>query len=255
MIKKTTKTLDEIISALPDSAHVIDVGGASAPLRRANTILDLVPYNQIDWGTAKGPGEILSEEKDYIVHDICSREPFPIADNAYDFSFCSHVLEDIRDPIWVCSELIRISKCGYIEVPSRLFESTFNIESDNLAGAAHHRWLIDLVENKLRFTFKYFYIHKKAINLNRTSSDRNNEDMKLKLIWNDDFDFHENWLNSGKEMFEYYLDQKISERDKWRLYRKTSPHMFMARWLRYYKNTIPSFNKLNERIKEIMAKS
>jgi hypothetical protein len=33
---------------------------------------------------------------------------------------CSHTLEDIRDPLWVCSEMIRIGKAGYIELPRGL---------------------------------------------------------------------------------------------------------------------------------------
>jgi hypothetical protein len=68
-------------------------------------------------------------------------------------------LEDIRDPIWVCSELVRVGKAGYIEVPSRLFESTRGVERPNTAGLSHHRWLIDIEGNEIRFLQKYHLIH------------------------------------------------------------------------------------------------
>jgi len=39
-----------------------------------------------------------------------------------DFVSCSHVLEDLRDPIRVCEEIVRVGKRGYIEVPSKTAE-------------------------------------------------------------------------------------------------------------------------------------
>src|SRR5262249_8806039 len=70
----------------------------------------------------------------------------------------SQTLEDLRDPLWVCSEIIRVGKRGYIEVPSRLAESCRGIEP-NQVGWSHHRWLIDIVDNHVHFTMKYHKIH------------------------------------------------------------------------------------------------
>ena len=74
----------------------------------------------------------------WIVRDICAKEPFPFRDKELDFVVCSHTLEDIRDPLWVCSEIIRIGKAGYIEVPSRLWETCRGMEP-GIAGLSHHR--------------------------------------------------------------------------------------------------------------------
>ena len=49
-----------------------------------------------------------------------SHWPFP--DKTFDFVVCSHLLEDVRDPITVCRELCRVGKAGYIETPSRIRE-------------------------------------------------------------------------------------------------------------------------------------
>jgi hypothetical protein len=139
---------------------------------------------------------------------------------------------------------MRVSKAGYIEIPSRLFEMTFDLEAKGLSGATHHRWLIDLHENKLRFTFKYFHIYYPFINKNKLKLPQDCEDMVLKLEWKDSFDFFENWLNSGKEIFEYYLGHPITEKEKWRIYRKLSTHGVISAWARYFKNTSPLFNKI-----------
>src|SRR5260370_17414930 len=52
---------------------------------------------------------------------MCER-PWPYPDKHFDFSFCAGTLEDVRDPIGACHELMRVSRAGYIETPSRLRE-------------------------------------------------------------------------------------------------------------------------------------
>ncbi len=85
---------------------------------------------------------------------MCERTPFPFPDKYFDYILCSQTLEDLRDPIWVCSELVRIGKRGYIEVPSRRLEMTRGVESLGYAGHYHHRWLIEIKDNLLLFRFK-----------------------------------------------------------------------------------------------------
>ena len=46
--------------------------------------------------------------------------PFP--DKSFDFIIAFHVLEHMSDPKSFLSELQRVGKAGYIEVPSGLFE-------------------------------------------------------------------------------------------------------------------------------------
>ncbi len=237
MIEITQKNLNEIITDIPENYKVIDIGGASEPLKRADYLVDIVPYEKIHFKHAKGPGEIRFNKDRFIQQDICDKKPLPFEDKFFDFSYCSHVLEDIRDPLSVCSELIRISKAGYIEVPSRIYETTFGIEIKKLAGAAHHRWVVDTENNKLRFTFKYLYIHSSSVNKNKKKKyKRNEQEMLLKILWKENFEYYENWLNSGKEIFEYYLNKKISNKEMWKIYRKNQDRNFLIKWLAYIKN-------------------
>jgi SAM-dependent methyltransferase len=41
----------------------------------------------------------------------------PFADDAFDYAICSNVLEHVTDPVAVASELSRVARAGYIEVP------------------------------------------------------------------------------------------------------------------------------------------
>jgi len=150
--------------------------------------------------------------------------------------------------LWVCSELMRVSKAGYIEVPSKLYEMTFNLEAKGLSGACHHRWLIDVFENKIRFTFKHFYVHYPFINKNKRHLDTHHNEMLLRIEWQDKIEFFENWLLSGKEIFEYYLDKSITENERWSIVRRTSPHNYFSSWARYLKNVSPFFAKVYSKL-------
>jgi len=243
MIKQVEKNIVDLLAALPNDLKVLDVGGASGPLARADHMIDIVPFEQIHWEHIRGGQAARFGAQSYTQFDICGRQPWPFADKSFDFSICSHVLEDIRDPLWVCSELIRVSKAGYIEVPSRLYECTFNLEAKGLAGAAHHRWVIDMHQGQLRFTFKYFYIHKREVNRQRQNFSRGPKAV-LGVEWENSFDYFENWLNSGKEIFEFYLGRQILEKEKWQLFRKVQAKNVFRRWGAYLKNTSPLARKL-----------
>lgn len=250
MIKTTTTPGISLVESLPGSAKLLDVGGASRPFVRADAMIDIVPYGQVSQTQTRGEGPLRCGPEDYVQQDICDHQPWPFREKQFDYVTCSHVLEDIRDPLWVCHEMMRVGKAGYIEIPSRLFETTFNLETRGLSGAAHHRWIIELDEaGVLQFTFKYFHIHKRCLNRNRQSLSKQHDDMLLRLEWEGDFQVNENWLGSGREIFEYYLDKKISDSEYWALVRKISPHGFVSRWFRYLKQVSPWVGRMYARYK------
>lgn len=154
-----------ILSQLRPSDVVLDVGGWACPFNRADWVMDAEPYwTRGFYGTVGLPAHQGGDEERFsaatwVQRDICEKTPWPFADKQFDFSICSHTLEDVRDPLFVCSELIRVSKRGYIEVPSRLSESCRGWEPTGTAGLSHHRWLIDLEEKHLRFTHKFHMIN------------------------------------------------------------------------------------------------
>jgi len=58
----------------------------------------------------------------------------------------------------VCSELVRVAKAGYVEIPSRLWEQSRGLERD-IVGLSHHRWLIEVQGDHVRFLPKYHALH------------------------------------------------------------------------------------------------
>jgi hypothetical protein len=158
---------EKILDLLRPTDVVLDVGGWACPFNRANYVLDAEPYDTRGFyrtvglpGSQGGDKEYFARET-WVRRDICAREPFPFPDKTFDFVICSHTLEDVRDPLWVCSELVRVGKRGYIEVPSRLAESSRGWESTRTAGLTHHRWLIDIdpAAAHVRFLHKHHMIH------------------------------------------------------------------------------------------------
>src|ERR1700733_10011419 len=98
MIQKTNKRIEEIVKNLPAHYKTLDIGGSTAPILRADYVLDAVPWSAVNFKLAKGGTKQHFSEKTYVQHDICERKPFPFADKFFDYVFCSHTLEDIRDP-------------------------------------------------------------------------------------------------------------------------------------------------------------
>ena len=173
---------------LPATGRVLDVGGGTRPVARADVVLDILP------GAT-------------VVRDICDHDPWPFADGEFDFAVCSHTLEDVRDPIWVCSEMVRIAKAGYIEVPSRLEEQSFGFLG-RWAGWSHHRWLIDVGDGRIDFAFKPHVVHARwdaqfppgfqaALTL---------EQRVQALWWEGSFDYSERLFASPRELDDYLAD-------------------------------------------------
>jgi hypothetical protein len=153
-----------VLGGLAADDVVLDVGGWADPFPRADWVLDVMPYDSRGLYEREGwvePRPAESERFDastWIQRDVCSREPFPFADGEIDFVICSHTLEDLRDPVWVCREICRVGKAGYVEVPSRLEEQSWGVDGPYV-GWAHHHWLVDVVGDGLEFVFKPHDIH------------------------------------------------------------------------------------------------
>jgi len=124
---------------------ILDVGGAKKTYEPATHVMDIV---------AK-PDDMT---KEYIRFDICSGKwPFP--DNYFDFVYCSNVLEDIKDPAFVCREMSRIAKSGTILVPNPITELAHGIDTwpgaDKYSGFCHHRWIVISKGDSLTFLPKW----------------------------------------------------------------------------------------------------
>lgn len=156
-------TLEEVSSLVRPTDIVLDVGGGSKPFSRADYVLDFQAWDyqreQGDmWFRDLWPKPHFSKGT-WIQWDLCSREPWPFKDKQFDFVFCRHTVEDIRDPVWVCQEMVRVAKSGYLETPSRIVESIPGIERSRYCGYSHHHWLCEQTAAGIQFTFKHAQLH------------------------------------------------------------------------------------------------
>jgi hypothetical protein len=205
------KNSEAVMQRLRPNDVVLDIGGWAHPFNRANYVLDLAPYETRGFYNrtfAKnnpippiGGAVEMFTRNTWIVRDICAREPYPFQDKKIDFVVCSHTLEDLRDPLWVCSEMIRIAKAGYIEVPSRLWETCRGMER-GIAGLSHHRWLIDIdaKANSIRFLQKFHRIHNWRCSLPKSVLRKLREDQTAQwLFWSGSFEFREDIIQGEEE--------------------------------------------------------
>ena len=156
----TAAIVGKIVEHLPGDARVVDVGGGASPCPRADVVIDAVAYrDRGKLGVAATGQAQRYDESTWIQVDLCGRERWPIPDKSFDYAICSHVLEDLRDPIRVCTELQRIAKAGYIGTPSRILEQSRGIEHPLYAGYYHYRWLVSVEDGCLCFRFKPHSLH------------------------------------------------------------------------------------------------
>ena len=206
-----------ILDRLEPGAKVLDVGGWYIPFNRADEVVDLMPYETR--GTGQGPGPERFRRESWVQLDVC-KDPLPFEDKSIDFVVCSHTLEDVRDPIFLCAELNRVARAGYIETPSINAELTFGIESKRYAGWYHHRWLVEMAGQRITFRHKPHLVHAdwryhfpKRLARSMTTAQR-----VTWMLWEDSFSFEELIeldMRSVKDELEGFV-RKSGCRPEWR---------------------------------------
>ena len=144
----------DLLARISPEARVLDIGGAENVFPRADAVLDAVPYSGRRRGMMPEIAERFSESTWYV-GDICDDKVWAsIPDRSFDFVICSHTLEDVRDPLFVCKQMLRVASAGYIETPSWFRECAKTREDDRKSGWGHHRWILDVADDRLAFTPK-----------------------------------------------------------------------------------------------------
>ena len=182
-----------------DLPRVLDVGGWHNPFNLATHVLDVMPYESRRSHEALNPEDPERFNKGtWQILDACEGN-WPWGDKYFDFSICSHILEDVRDPIAVGRELVRVSKAGYVEVPSWAREIFVKRRFARLKmflgrapeiGFSHHRWFCELNDGELQFFRKGLdialdparYITRAELGRKLTQ-----EEAGIGLFWHDSF--------------------------------------------------------------------
>jgi len=75
----------------------------------------------------------------------------------FDFSICSHTMEDVFNPIELASHLCNISKQGYVAIPSK-FNEFKKLYNNKYRGNGHHKQFFDIVDDNLIIFPKFSWI-------------------------------------------------------------------------------------------------
>ena len=179
-----------IFDLLQPGARVLDVGGWSIPFNRADYVVDLMPFHTR--GEGQGPVPESFGPDTWVQLDVC-RDSLPFEDKSFDFAICSHTLEDIRDPLFLCAELNRVAKAGYVETPSVAAELTYGVESRKYAGWYHHRWLVEMRNGGIAFRHKPHLAHGEWRHHlpKRMSRSMTSEERATCMLWEGSFSFEE----------------------------------------------------------------
>ena len=119
--------------------RVLDVGSGGYPFPHATHLADLYMSGTSHRSEPLCRGTLPLQQ--------CDLERLPYADHTFDFVYCSHVLEHVKDPAKACEELMRVGKRGYIETPTRLSDVMFNFTRLR----DHHKWHVSCVGGALIF--------------------------------------------------------------------------------------------------------
>ena len=138
MIKRTSKIYIEKNLSLNPNWKILDIGCGFNANSFANVVCDVQDLSKY------------YPDKKFI--KLIDKK-LPFLDKEFDFIIASHVMEHVDDVIFFISELERISKQGYIELPTKL--------EDNLVfeNKKDHVWHMDFddVEHKLLISKKTQY--------------------------------------------------------------------------------------------------
>ena len=112
----------------PPGARVLDVGSGGWPFRHATHLVDRHPGD-----TTHRHEPLVRDHRPLIAADL---HQLPFANQSFDFIFCSHVLEHMKEPGNAMREMQRVGRRGYIETPTRLSDVLLNFTG----LPDHHRW-------------------------------------------------------------------------------------------------------------------
>ena len=139
MISRTSKTYIENLLSQKKDWKILDIGCGYSANNHATTICDVQDLSSF------------YKNKNFV---ILKNNDLPFDDNQFDFVISSHVMEHVKDLKYFIKEIERVSKRGYIELPTKL--------EDNLVfeNKKEHLWQMDFddVNHKLLISKKIQFL-------------------------------------------------------------------------------------------------
>jgi SAM-dependent methyltransferase len=175
MIERTSR--DYVLKTLEKNQNnwnILDIGCNQDAVKFAQTAADIINFSK----SYKDKKFVLIKDKN-----------LPFKDNEFDFVYASHVIEHVDDIAHFINEIQRISKKGYIELPSMLEDNI--VLSEN--SIKDHKWFFQfddvskiLLAEKKKQLIEPFLTHGLLF-----SSFRKNfrSSLVLELYWENEINF------------------------------------------------------------------
>ena len=191
MIKRTSREyVLKILKENQNNWKILDIGCNRDAVKYAQTVADI--QNLSDF--------YKNENKDFV---LIESKNLPFEDNQFDFIYASHVIEHVDDVSYFIKELQRISKQGYIELPSML-EDNIVLSENNILD---HKWFFQfddvrnvLLAEKKRQLIEPFITHGVLFGSLRKNF---RSSLVLELLWKEEinYEFKEFTVQAKKPYF------------------------------------------------------
>ena len=171
LIKRTSlKYITDLLKTKTDW-KILDVGCGYSANPLANVICDVIDLSSF-----------YKDKKFIKLND----QNLPFKDKEFDFVISSHVIEHVDDVTLFISELERVSKRGYIELPTKLED---NLVFENKKEHKHHMEYND-VKQKLIIKQKIqFFEPILTVSSIKKFNDIFRESLVIELFWEDKIDY------------------------------------------------------------------
>ena len=191
MIQRTSREhVLKILKENQNNWNILDIGCNISPVEFAQTVADVQNFSK--FYDEKNKKFVLIENK-----------ILPFSDKQFDFVYASHVIEHVEDVSFFISEIKRISRQGYIELPSILEDNL--ILSTN--SSDDHKWMFKfddvdkvlLVEKKKQL-IEPFITHGVLFNSLRKNF---RSSLVLELYWENEinYEFRDFTVKAKKPIF------------------------------------------------------
>ena len=142
-MKKIAWSLRRLHCPVNSEALVLEIGAGGNPYFRSNILVDAYE------STGERHWVPLATDRPIV---LAFAEKLPFKDKQFDFVIASHVLEHSLDPVKFLSEMQRVARAGYIEVPDAFMERInpypdhrleITVRNEKLAIRKKGAWQVD----------------------------------------------------------------------------------------------------------------
>ena len=171
MIKRTSKIYIEKILSENSNWKILDIGCGYGANKYATTVSDILDLKDH------------YKEKSFV---RITEKKLPFKDQEFDFVIASHVVEHVEDVTFFLNELSRISKKGYIEVPTRLED---NLVFENKKAHLWHLVFDDVNRQLNIYKKKQYFEPVLTVGTIKKLNDFFRESLVIELYWENSIEF------------------------------------------------------------------